>query len=436
MAEREQDRGDRGSGAAVIEPADEHEAGGPRHRGDDSEPGPPAEGRGTASDRPDEPDDDEGPPPDDESQDERGSAGFTEDLRGVARDHRGAAVAAGILLLLLLVAALAGTGVAIWAYREAERADKAEQEAVEEKKKAEEVAERYKGRFRQSEATWKATIAGLRHAQAEAEDARRSEEETKAILDFFRKRMLAAGRPGGGSSLSAAFWAAGLGHDVTLRKALDECESRVAEEFGDRPRAEAAIREMLGLGYLNVGEPEPAVRQYERALALREAVQGDTSAETASCRNQLAVAYRLAGRADDAGRLFDVKPESPAHAAALAVRGMLLLRQKKPAEAELRLRESLKIRRKYQPDDWTTFETESLLGEALMDQEKYAEAERLLLSGYKGMKQREDAIPPQEEARLARARERLVKFYEARGDREQARKWREQPEAIAADQGP
>ena len=123
-------------------------------------------------------------------------------------------------------------------------------------------------------------------------------------------------------------------------------------------------------------------------------MQGVNHPDTAACRNQLAVAYRLAGRTAEAGRLFDRNPNSPAHAAALAVRGSMLLLQKKPAEAELKLRECLTIRQKIQPDDWTTFETKSILGEALLEQKKFADAEPLLLSGYEGMKHREDAIPP------------------------------------------
>ena len=45
------------------------------------------------------------------------------------------------------------------------------------------------------------------------------------------------------------------------------------------------------------------------------------------------------------------------------------------------------------PDDWLTFNARSLLGGSLLGQKKYAEAEPLLLSGYEGMKQREDKIP-------------------------------------------
>jgi hypothetical protein len=111
---------------------------------------------------------------------------------------------------------------------------------------------------------------------------------------------------------------------------------------------------------------------------------------------------------------------------------LTLLLEKKPAEAELKLRECLTIRRKIQPGDWTTFDTESALGEALVDQKKFAEAEPLLRSGYEGLKQRVDAIPPQQRSRLTMALERLVKFYEVQGQEDQAARWRKELEVARA----
>ena len=284
------------------------------------------------------------------------------------------------------------------------------------------------GKLLQAQAAWMDAVKELRQARAAEQAARSSEEETKAVLDFFKRTLLSAGRPGD-VSLAEAFWAGGQGKDVTLRKAVDVTESQVAEAFADRPLGEASVREMLGLAYLSLGDTAQAVKEYERAFALREAMQGANHPDTAACRNQLAVVYRLAGRPAEGGRLFDRNPNSPAHAAALAVRGSTLLVEKKPAEAELELRECLTIRQKIQPDDWTTFETKSMLGEALLDQKKFIEAEPLLLSGYEGMKQREDTIPSQDKPRLTKALQRLVKLYEAWGKKGEAIRWRKELEA-------
>lgn len=284
-----------------------------------------------------------------------------------------------------------------------------------------------KGQILQAEQAWMTATKELHSAREAEKAARQAEDEKKAILEFLKMTLLSAGRPGG-SSLTEAFWAGGQGKDVTLRKAVDMAESRVSEAFGDRPSAEAAVREMLGAAYMNLGDSALSVKQYERALALRQAMQGFDAPETATCRNQLAVAYRLAGRAGEGGRLFDRNPSSTTQADALGTHGRTLLLQGKPAEAELKLRESLKIRQKREPDDWSLFDTRSALGEALLDQGKFADAEPLLLSGYEGLKQREALIPAEARPRIAKSLESLVRLYDTWGKDDIARKWRKKIE--------
>jgi hypothetical protein len=116
--------------------------------------------------------------------------------------------------------------------------------------------------------------------------------------------------------------------------------------------------------------------------------------------------------------------DSPQLAALLAQFGLALLEQKKGAEAEALLRECLAIRRKTQPEAWTTFHTQAMLGAALLEQKKYTEAEPLLLAGYEGMKMHEAQIPSQGKARLTEAALHLVQLYEATGNQDEAAKWR------------
>jgi tetratricopeptide (TPR) repeat protein len=289
--------------------------------------------------------------------------------------------------------------------------------------KSTDASKKDSGKLLQAQAAWVEAVKELRDAREGEKTARRSEEDAKAVLQFIKRKLLAPGRSADGS-LADTFWAGGPGKDVSLRKAVDLAEAKVAESFADRPMAEAYTREMLGLAYLNLGEPSQAVGEYERALALREAMQRANDPETAECRNQLAVAYRLAGRAGEGGRLFDRSPDSASRADALAVRGATLLLQKQPEEAALKLRECLTIREKLQPDDWRTFDAKSVLGEALLDQHKFAEAEPLLVSGYEGMNQRRDKVPPEGREHVTKALERLVKLYEAWGKNDELMKWR------------
>ncbi len=247
----------------------------------------------------------------------------------------------------------------------------------------------------------------------------------KSVLSFVQNKMLSVGRP--------KDWAEGQGKDVTLRKAVEAAEAKVVETFAEPSLAEAAIREMLGATYLDLGEAALAVRQQERALALREALLGADHIDTNDSRNKLAVAYRFANRHDDAGHLFDSTLPSAPHAAALAIRGSMLLSQKKPAEAEKQLRECLAICQQVQPNSWTTFDAKVRLGEALQEQQKYAEAEPLLVSGYEGLKQHQAEIPSWDKPRLNGTVEHLVHLYEAWGKKAQADKWQKE---LTAAQGP
>jgi eukaryotic-like serine/threonine-protein kinase len=88
-------------------------------------------------------------------------------------------------------------------------------------------------------------------------------------------------------------------------------------------------------------------------------------------------------------------------------------------------RECLDIREKQIPDDWRTFNTQSELGVSLLRQRKYAEAEPLLLSGYEGMKQREDKMLAYDRVRLTEALQRLVQLYEETHRPDQAAEWKQ-----------
>ena len=133
--------------------------------------------------------------------------------------------------------------------------------------------------------------------------------------------------------------------------------------------------------------------------------------------------------------MAEVKKRSGAdslpYATEMAVLGMILLKQKKWTDAEAELRDCLAIREKQQPDDWTTFSAQSMLGEALNGQKKRAEAEPLLLSGYEGMKTRETTIPARARVLLTGAGERIVQLYEAWGKKEKAEEWRAKTRATS-----
>ncbi len=98
------------------------------------------------------------------------------------------------------------------------------------------------------------------------------------------------------------------------------------------------------------------------------------------------------------------------------------LTQQKWHEAEHVLRELLEIREKSQPIASNTFETRVLLGRALLAQQEYAEAERLLLAGYRALQEREAMLTPSARRLFAEAYDHLVELYSATNKPGQAQK--------------
>ena len=80
-----------------------------------------------------------------------------------------------------------------------------------------------------------------------------------------------------------------------------------------------------------------------------------------------------------------------------------------------------------------------MLGGALLGQQKYEEAEPLLLKGYQGMSERETSMPAPALFRLTEALERLVRLYQATNKKDEAAEWqaelaKRQPDKNPAEQ--
>jgi serine/threonine protein kinase/lipopolysaccharide biosynthesis regulator YciM len=202
----------------------------------------------------------------------------------------------------------------------------------------------------------------------------------------------------------------------------------------DRPLT-LTFKNNLAQAYRAAGRTEEALRLHEETLKQRVAILGADHPETLLSRNNLAAVYDQVGQYTKAEPLYRASleqtrlrfgAEHPATAAQMATLGTNLLHQHRYADAEPLLRDCLKIREAKQPDAWTTFNTQSILGGALLGEKKYAESEPLLLSGYQGMKQREQTIPRPAKPRLSEALDRLVQLYEVTEKKDDADKWRKE----------
>jgi eukaryotic-like serine/threonine-protein kinase len=117
--------------------------------------------------------------------------------------------------------------------------------------------------------------------------------------------------------------------------------------------------------------------------------------------------------------------DSAAYAEKLAEQGENMLRNQRHKSAEPILRECVAIIENKDPEAWTIFHAQSLLGDSLLGQEKYALAEPLLLQAYEGLKVRAEQIPRlHSRHRVAEAGGRIVRLYEAWGRPEKAAEWR------------
>jgi serine/threonine protein kinase/tetratricopeptide (TPR) repeat protein len=124
------------------------------------------------------------------------------------------------------------------------------------------------------------------------ERTKQSELQARAVLDFFQAKVLSAARP--------KDWDGGLGVNVTIRAAIDAAEAGIESSFRGNPSVEASIRSSLGTNYLEWGDPNRAIHQFERALSLRRQILGSDDPDTLRSMNGLAVALRNARRFADA----------------------------------------------------------------------------------------------------------------------------------------
>ena len=199
-------------------------------------------------------------------------------LRKFARKNRAILFTAAVCTLLLL-------GGAILSACQAIRATKAELVAINQVERAIRAEKRLRSERDRA-------IAAEAKAKSEGDKAERSAAEARAVLGFLQDRMLSAARPEGKEG--------GLGKDVTIRKAVDLAETKIAGVFSDQPIIEASVRSVLAETYYYLGEPALAIRQQERALELRTALLGDDHCDTLNTRNSLALSYWAAGQNDRA----------------------------------------------------------------------------------------------------------------------------------------
>jgi serine/threonine protein kinase/tetratricopeptide (TPR) repeat protein len=224
--------------------------------------------------------------------------------------------------------------------------------------------------------------------------------------------------------------------EATQREVLAMRRKLLGEEHLDVAMSFHNLANLLQIGG-QLAEAETLQRQ---ALTLRKQLLGNEHSD---------VAAALAGLADvlfDAGKRVEAEavqqeelalrrklisqasPPLPANLShlldALCRLTRTLLAETKFTAAEPLAREAVALGTAELPEAWQTANARSLLGGNLLGQQKFADAEPLLLAGYEGLRQHEAKIPAEvKSSRLTEAIQRLIQLYQATNRPAQAASW-------------
>jgi len=200
-----------------------------------------------------------------------------------------------------------------------------------------------------------------------------------------------------------------LGNDhPTVAQTLSTLSGVLTLE-GKMAEAEKASREAVKVYGWSFMPSDPFGGElYNRGNVLFD--QGNLAEAEACFRQTLAIRRKHSG----GGQEVEV---------ALSSLATTLRRQQRFAEAEPLYRECLASRETNCPNAWYTFYTRAMLGATLLGKRKYAEAEPLLISGYEGMREREDKIRDRNKV-LTETLQSFVQLFEATSRSEKAVEWR------------
>jgi non-specific serine/threonine protein kinase/serine/threonine-protein kinase len=189
----------------------------------------------------------------------------------------------------------------------------------------------------------------------------------------------------------------------------------------------------LGQIYTEEGKWTQAISLLEKtAQDLRETL-GPAHQRTLSAESALAWAYDSLGDLSHAEHIWrgvlqgyrQLGSDGESDAADITeLLGQNLIRQRKCDQAESLLRQALAFRDKTDSGGWERFRAQAFLGAALAGEGKYAEAETLLVSGYRGLQQHAAAMPANQRKWLRSAGDAMVGLYVQWDKPVQAAQWR------------
>ncbi len=255
---------------------------------------------------------------------------------------------------------------------------------------------------------------------------------------------------------------------------LEQTLAATEAKLGDMHPDTLSSMSNLAYGYFKAGQTSKAVELGEQALLLRKSELGPDHPDTLTTMNNLALSYADAGRTDDAIALGEkvielskrnleanhpktiksmanlakyysdsglkdkalalyeqvlifnesnLGTKHPATRSTMVKLAKLLL-AKNPERATDLLTQVFDHRRSADPEAWTTYNAQSLLGEAFSQLGELEKAKRHLVESFAGLKRTADDIPAAGRSiRLREAVDRLIALAEKADDQEALKKW-------------
>lgn len=219
-----------------------------------------------------------------------------------------------------------------------------------------------------------------------------------------------------------------LNDAIDLRSEAISIERRT---LGDRHPGTLLSMNNLAFSYRILGRLREAESLLVKATQISPEVLGPEHPDALGYRRSLAAVYQAQGRLSEAaGILSDVVPTTKrvlgtSHRDTLDSSRELasvLLLQRKPREAEALLSASIKDT---SVKGWRLALARSCLGEALLDLNRFADAEEHLLAGHAGLLDSSKSMPVHRRSEIDKAASRLANLYKLWNKPEVAARWEE-----------
>jgi tetratricopeptide (TPR) repeat protein len=215
---------------------------------------------------------------------------------------------------------------------------------------------------------------------------------------------------------------------------------RLAADFraAKGPRDKDTVRMLanLTINYHDAGRMHDASKTAQEFLDGYIALSQDQRSKLQGMRNTVAQVLEQSGNAAkaevirrDEWRLAETTHGNESEKACQRAFDVALnlLRQGRPGDAELIVRDIWALNAKRSPERWETRFLQSWLGKLLAEQRKFKEAESALLEAHSGLERVVATIPEiRRNQELVRSAERLVGLYEATDRFQDAEKWRQE----------